>query len=93
MLQQNILSNSEIDKNEIINEKKIMQDKYENEISELNTQLNNYKLKITSLNIEYQNLLENFHKLKQDLIFQNISQKNNLIEKENKQSTIEEVRN
>ena len=93
LLQQNILSNSEIDKNEIINEKKIMQDKYENEISELNTQLNNYKLKISSLNIEYQNLLENFHKLKQDLIFQNISQKNNLIEKENKQSTIEEVRN
>ena len=93
LLQQNILSNSEIDKNEIINEKKVMQDKYENEISELNTQLNNYKLKISSLNFEYQNLLENFHKLKQDLIFQNISQKNNLLEEENKQSTIEEVRN
>ncbi len=93
LLQQNILSNSEIDKNEIINEKKIMQDKYENEISELNTQLNSYKLKISSLNFEYQNLLENFHKLKQDLIFQNISQKNNLLEKEKKQSTIEEVRN
>ena len=73
--------------------KKVMQDKYENEISELNTQLNNYKLKISSLNFEYQNLLENFHKLKQDLIFQNISQKTNSFEKEKKQSTIEEVRN
>ena len=33
LFQQNILSNSELDKNEILNEKKIMQEKYEKEIS------------------------------------------------------------
>lgn len=91
LFQQNILSNSELDKNEILNEKKIMQEKYEKEIFELNNQLNHYKSKISSLNIEYHSLLENFHQLKQDYAIQNIIKNNNY--EENKQSTIEEVRN
>ena len=36
ILQGNILTNTEVDKHEIINEKKIMKDKYDNEIRELN---------------------------------------------------------
>ena len=62
ILQTNILTNTEVCKHEIINEKQIMKEKYDNEIKELNCQLNNYKAKLNYLNLEYQNLLENFHK-------------------------------
>ena len=47
-----------------------MKEKYDNEIKELNCQLNNYKAKLNYLNLEYQNLLENFHKFKQESIIQ-----------------------
>ena len=70
ILQTNILTNTEVCKHEIINEKQIMKEKYDNEIKELNCQLNNYKAKLNYLNLEYQNLLENFHKFKQESIIQ-----------------------
>ena len=70
ILQTNILTNTEVDKHQIINEKQIMKEKYDNEIKELNCQLNNYKAKLNYLNLEYQNLLENFHKFKQESIIQ-----------------------
>ena len=96
ILQANIITNTEIDKHEIINEKKIMKDRYDNEIKELNCQLNNYKSKLNYLNLEYQNLLENFHKLKQESIFNEYKRKNpyeNKIFEENKQFSIDNTRN
>ena len=96
ILQENILTNSEVDKHEIINEKKIMKDRYDNEIKELNCQLNNYKSKLNYLNFEYQNLLENFHKLKQESIFYESRRRNpyvNKIYEEKKQYSIDNTRN
>ncbi len=96
ILQGNIITNTEVDKHEIINEKKIMKDRYDNEIKELNCQLNNYKSKLNYLNFEYNNLLENFHKLKQDSIFYEYRRKNpyeNKISEEKQQYLIDNTKN
>ena len=93
ILQTNILSNTEVDKHEIINEKQIMKEKYDNDIKELNCQLNNYKTKLNYLNLEYQNLLENFHKFKQESIIQEKRKRNPYLmnsNEEKKQSSIHE---
>ena len=81
---------------EFINEKNIIKKKYENEIIELNCQLNDHKTRLNAINFEYQNLLQNYHKLKEEVIleqksFSKIQNNNN--KEEQKQSTIEEVRN
>ena len=96
IIQGNIITNTEVDKHEIINEKKIMKDRYDNEIKELNCQLNNYKSKLNYLNFEYNNLLENFHKLKQDSIFYEYRRKNpyeNKISEEKQQYLIDNTKN
>ncbi len=93
ILQTNILSNTEVDKHEIINEKQIMKEKYDNDIKELNCQLNNYKTKLNYLNLEYQNLLENFHKFKQESIIHENRRRNPYLTnsyEEKKQSSIDE---
>ena len=66
-----------------------MKDKYDNEIRELNSQLNNYKSRLNHLNFEYQNLLENFHKLKQEIIFQNSKIKSSFLNKEERKESLE----
>lgn len=96
LLQENIIKNLEADKTEFINEKNIIKKKYENEIIELNCQLNDHKTRLNAINFEYQNLLQNYHKLKEEVIleqksFSKIQNNNN--KEEQKQSTIEEVRN
>ena len=93
ILQTNILTNTEVDKHQIINEKQIMKEKYDNEIKELNCQLNNYKAKLNYLNLEYQNLLENFHKFKQESIIHENRRRNPYLTnsyEEKKQSSIDE---
>ena len=56
------------EKNE--NENKIIQQKYLNEIKELNCQLNNYKIKLNNLSLNYDQLLNDFHYIKKEKIFQ-----------------------
>ena len=50
-----------LDKEKEENENKIIQQKYLNEIKELNCQLNNYKIKFNNLNLNYEQLLNDFH--------------------------------
>lgn len=94
LLQENIIHNLEADKNEFINEKNIIKKKYENEIIELNCQLNDLKTRLNAINFEYQTLLQNYHKLKEEVILeQKTFSKLQNNKEEQKQSTIEEVRN
>ena len=70
-----------------------MKEKYDNDIKELNCQLNNYKTKLNYLNLEYQNLLENFHKFKQESIIQEKRKRNPYLmnsNEEKKQPSIHE---
>ena len=87
MFQQNIISTSKENQSKFENEKNIMKENYENEISL-------YKNKLNDLNFEYQTLLNNYNQLsQQSLYYQNIKTVKNVFEDQNKQSTIEEVRN
>ena len=58
------------DNEKIITENKIIQQKYLNEIKELNCQLNNYKIKLNNLTLNYDQLLNDFHYSKKEKIFQ-----------------------
>ena len=58
------------DNEKFINENKIMQQRYLNEIKELNCQLNNYKIKLNSLSLNYDQLLNDFHYIKKEKIFE-----------------------
>jgi chromosome segregation ATPase len=58
------------DNEKYINENKIIQQKYLNEIKELNCQLNNYKIKLNNLSLNYDQLLNEFHYIKKEKIFQ-----------------------
>ena len=49
------------DKEKEENENKISQQKLLNEIKELNCQLNNYKIKLNNLSLNYDQLLNDFH--------------------------------
>ncbi len=87
MFQQNIISTSKENQSKFENEKNIMKENYENEISL-------YKNKLNDLSFEYQTLLNNYNQLsQQSLYYQNIKTVKNVFEDQNKQSTIEEVRN
>ena len=57
------------DKERVENESKIMEQRYLNEIKELNCQLNNYKIKLNHLNLDYDQLLNDFHFAKKEKIF------------------------
>ena len=50
------------------NENKIIQQKYLNEIKELNCQLNNYKIKLNNLSLNYDQLLNDFHYINNEKI-------------------------
>ena len=58
------------DNEKIVNANKIMQQRYLNEIKELNCQLNNYKIKLNNLTLNYDQLLNEFHFIKKEKIFQ-----------------------
>ena len=62
--------NSELiaDKEKEANENKILQQKYLNEIKELNCQLNNYKIKLNNLSFNYDQLLNDFHYINKEKI-------------------------
>ena len=83
-----IIEKINIEKNEIINQNLILKNKYENEIKNLNCEMNNYKLKLNYITMEYQNVLENFHKLKQEVIFEQKKDLKKYILEENKSDSI-----
>ena len=56
------------DKEKEANDNKIIQQKYLNEIKELNCQLNNYKIKLNNLNLNYDQLLNDFHYINKEKI-------------------------
>ena len=56
------------DKEKEANENKIIQQKYLNEIKELNCQLNNYKIKLNNLSLNYDQLLNDFHYINNEKI-------------------------
>ena len=62
--------NSELlaDKEKEENENKIIQQRYLNEIKELNCQLNNYKIKLNNLKFNYEQLLNDFQYVQKDKI-------------------------
>ena len=62
--------NSELiaDREKEYNENKIKQQKYLNEIKELNCQLNNYKIKLNNLSLNYDQLLNDFHYINKEKI-------------------------
>ena len=98
VLQDNIIKNLEVDKTHLEQETAIIKQKYQNEIMELNSQLNDYKSNLNSINFEYQNLLHNYHQLKEAVILEQIKpavqrHKPNTNIEEQKQPTIEEMRN
>ena len=93
IFQQNIISSSEESKIKIEKEKDMLKEKYENIIRELNNQLNIYQTKLNDLNINYQNLLNDYNKLYESIYNKDFPKIKNIFEEENKQSTIEEVRN
>ena len=70
-----------LDKEKEEKENKIIQQKYLNEIKELNCQLNNYKIKLNNLNLNYEQLLNDFHYIQNDKIYKiiNINIKPNYI--------------
>ena len=84
----NIIEKINIEKNEIINNNLILKNKYENEIKTLNCEMNNYKLKLNYITLEYQNILENFHKLKQEVIFEQKKDLKKFILEENKSDSL-----
>ena len=57
-----------LDKEKEEKENKIIQQKYLNEIKELNCQLNNYKIKLNDVNLNYEQLLNDFHFIQNDKI-------------------------
>ena len=98
VLQDNIIKNLEVDKTHLEQETAIIKQKYQNEIIELNSQLNDYKSHLNSINFEYQNLLHNYHQLKEAVILEQIKpavqrHKQSTNHEEQKQPTIEEMRN
>ena len=56
------------DKEKEANENKIIQQKYLNEIKELNYQLNNYKIKLNNLSLNYDQLLNDFNNINNEKI-------------------------
>ena len=93
IFQQNIISSSEENKIKIEKEKYMIKEKYENDISELKNQLNIYQTQLNDLNLNYQNLLNDYNKLQESIYYKDFSKIKNIFEEENKESTIEEVRN
>ena len=93
IFQQNIISSSEENKIKIEKEKYMIKEKYENDIRELKNQLNIYQTQLNDLNLNYQNLLNDYNKLHESIYYKDFPKVNNIFEEENKQSTIEEVRN
>jgi hypothetical protein len=93
IFQQNIISSSEQNKIKIEKEKDMIKEKYENDIRELKNQLNIYQTQLNDLNLNYQNLLNDYNKLHESIYYKDFPKVNNIFEEENKQSTIEEVRN
>lgn len=89
ILQDNIIKNLEADKTQIENQKTIIKAKYENEILELNSQLNEYKLKLNTLNLEYQNILHNYHQLKSAVILEQTKNEKYVLNEERKHSISE----
>ncbi len=71
----------------------MIKEKYENDIRELKNQLNIYQTQLNDLNLNYQNLLNDYNKLHESIYYKDFPKVNNIFEEENKQSTIEEVRN
>ena len=57
-----------VDKEKEENENKIIQQRYLNEIKELNCQLNNYKIKLNNLKFNYEQLLNDFQYVQKDKI-------------------------
>ena len=57
-----------VDKEKEENENKIIQQRYLNEIKELNCQLNNYKIKLNNLKFNYEQLLSDFQYVQKDKI-------------------------
>ena len=71
----------------------MIKEKYENDIRELKNQLNIYQTQLNDLNLNYQNLLNDYNKLQESIYYKDFSKIKNIFEEENKESTIEEVRN
>ena len=57
-----------VDKDKEVNENKVIQQRYLNEIKELNCQLNNYKIKLNSLSLNYDQLVNDLHYINKDKI-------------------------
>ena len=57
-----------VDKEKEENENRIIQQRYLNEIKELNCQLNNYKIKLNNLKFNYEQLLNDFQYVQKDKI-------------------------
>ena len=57
-----------MDKDKEVNENKVIQQRYLNEIKELNCQLNNYKIKLNSLSLNYDQLVNDLHYINKDKI-------------------------
>ena len=57
-----------VDKEKEENENKIIQQRYLNEIKELNCQLNNYKIKLNNLKFNHEQLLNDFQYVQKDKI-------------------------
>lgn len=70
LMEKNKNNELETDNEQLIDDHKVIKDKYLNEIRELNCQLNNYKLKLDKINLEYDQLLSDYHFLKKQQIFQ-----------------------
>ena len=56
------------DKEKDQNENRIIQQRYLNEIKELNCQLNNYKIKLNNLSLNYEQLVNDVHYIQNDKI-------------------------
>ena len=88
LMEKNKNNELEADNEKLIDDHKVVKDKYLNEIRELNCQLNNYKLNLDKITLEYDQLLSDYHFLKKQQIFQMplpVSQsRNNIQENEKK---------
>jgi hypothetical protein len=70
LVNESINNELKADNEKYANENKIIQQKYLNEIKELNCQLTNYKIKLNNLTLNYDQLLNDFHYIKKENIFQ-----------------------
>ena len=70
LVKESINNELKADNEKYVNENKIIQQRYLNEIKELNCQLTNYKIKLNNLTLNYDQLLNDFHYIKKEKIFQ-----------------------